>query len=183
MTRLVVARAPRVKVRGASSICEIEETENDSATTHFYDNTISATDPARNVGTKTCIVIVIPEDHYCADGNGSKVGGQNPSKKCGSKGTKGIQNGGQRGVRHLASFDDLSSRNLQLPKKTTKASKGLLNDEHNPDDLRMEYALSTQRYVISELSLEWDPKLNTNLAVPALPASRTRDQCWQRKKH
>jgi hypothetical protein len=67
----------------------------------------------------------------------------------------------------------LSGRNLQLPKKTTKASKGLLNDEHNPDDLRMEYALSTQRYVISELSLEWDPKLNTNLAVPALPGPET----------
>jgi hypothetical protein len=156
-----------------STICEIEETENDSITTRFYDIIISATDAAGNVGSKTCSVIVIPDDHYCGDGNGSTAGGLSSKKKCGGKSTKGIPNGGQRGVRHLASFDDLSTRKLQLPKKLTKASKGVLNDEHFPDDLRMEYALSTQRYVISELSLEWDPKLNTNLDVPALPGPET----------
>lgn len=149
------------KGASATSICEIDE--NDSVTTRFYDIAISVTDAAGNVGTRTCSVIVIPDDHYCGVGNGSK------GKNCGSKGAKGIiPNGGQRGARHLASSDDLSGRNLQLPKKVKKGSKGL-NNEHDPDDLRKEYALSTQCYVISELSLEWDPKLNTILAIPPLP--------------
>jgi hypothetical protein len=101
------------------------------------------------VGTKTCSVIVIPQDHYCNEGNATEAGGPKSSTNCGgSKGSKGIPSGGQRGIRHLASFDDLSRRNLQQPKKGTKGSKGsngLVNNEHNPDDLRLEYALSTQR--------------------------------------
>ena len=32
---------------------------------------------------------------------------------------------------------------------------------HYLDDLHVEYKLSTERYVISELSLDWDPNLNT----------------------
>lgn len=138
-------------------------------TTRFYDITISATDAAGNVGTKTCSVIVIPYDHYCAGGNCAKAGGKN--KGAGNL-PKGMQNGLQRGLHHLESFDDFSGRNLQLPKrvkrvkKVKQGSKGLLNNDHDPDDLRREFALSTQRYVISELSLEFDQNLDTVLTIP-----------------
>ena len=148
----------------ASAICEIEETANRTVTTRFYDIIISATDAAGNVGTKTCSVIVIPDGHY------GIAGSKKSSKKGGTKGPKGMQNGGQiqRGVRHLESFGDLSGRNLQLPKKVKKGVNGLPNNEHDPDDLRKEYARSTQRYVISELSLEWDPKLDLTLPNPEI---------------
>ncbi|KAG7365568.1 hypothetical protein IV203_038772 [Nitzschia inconspicua] len=133
------------KGQSKSTICEVEETENDSVTTRFYDVVISASDAAGNVGTKTCSVIVIPANHYCGDAEcGSK----------GSKSTKNVQN-------------DVNGRNLQVSKKKSKALNGRRND-HNPDDLRLEYLSSTQRYVLSELSLEWDQKLNTGLVVPEL---------------
>ena len=103
----------------SSSICKIEETEDDSVTTRFYDIAISATDDAGNTGTKICSVIVIPDDDYSVDSIG----------------------------------------------KSGKSSRV----RHNPDDLREEYKLSTKRYVISELSLEWDPNLDTTLAIPPLP--------------
>ena len=103
----------------SSSICEIEETEDDSVTTRFYDIAISATDDAGNTGTKICSVIVIPDDHYIVD----SIGKSGKSSRVG----------------------------------------------HNPDDLREEYKLSTKRYVISELSLDWDPNLDTTLAIPPLP--------------
>ncbi|KAG7365567.1 hypothetical protein IV203_038771 [Nitzschia inconspicua] len=64
------------KGQSKSTICEVEETENDSVTTRFYDVVISASDAAGNVGTKTCSVIVIPANHYCGDA------------ECGSKGSK-----------------------------------------------------------------------------------------------
>ena len=103
----------------SSSICEIEETEDDSVTTRFYDIAISATDDAGNTGTKICSVIVVPDNHYIVD----SIGKSGKSSRVG----------------------------------------------HNPDDLREEYKLSTKRYVISELSLDWDPNLDTTLAIPPLP--------------
>ena len=103
----------------SSSICKLEETEDDGVTTRFYDIAISATDDAGNTGTKICSVIVVPDDHYSVDSIG----------------------------------------------KSGKSSRV----RHNPHDLREEYKLSTKRYVISELSLEWDPNLNTTLAIPPLP--------------
>jgi hypothetical protein len=145
-------------------------------TTRFYDIIISATDAAGNVGTKTCSVIVIPDDHYCAGGNCAKAGGKN--KGVGNL-PKGMQNGLQRGLHHLESFDDFSGRNLQRPKRVKKVkqvkqgSKGLLNNDHDPDDLRREFALSTQRYVISELSLEFDQNLDTVLTIPEPPEPET----------
>ena len=95
-------------------------------TTRFYDIAISAADAAGNIGTKTCSVIVIPDDHYS--------GGSFPSKG-GGKGGKG-------------EFDTV---------------------DHDSDDLRMEYEVSTKRYVISELTLDWDPNLDTTLEIPPLP--------------
>ena len=115
----------------SSSICEIEETEDDSVTTRFYDIAISATDDAGNTGTKICSVIVVPDDHYIVDSIG----------KSGK----------------ISSVDSIG--------KSGKSSRV----GHNPDDFREEYKLSTKRYVISELSLDWDPNLDTTLAIPPLP--------------
>jgi hypothetical protein len=103
---------------GRGSICEIEETRDDTVSTRFYDIAISATDAAGNTGTKVCSVIVIPDDHYASSG------------KSGKSSSIGQHNG--------------------------------------PDDLREEYRLSTKRYVISELSLQWDPNLDTTLVIPPL---------------
>jgi hypothetical protein len=112
---------------GKTSICEIEETKGDGVTTRFYDIAISATDAAGNIGTKTCSVIVIPDDHY----------------------------------------------NVRTVGKSEKSSVGKSGKSssfsHDPNDLRAEYKLSTERYVISELSLEWDPNLDTTLSTPPLP--------------
>jgi hypothetical protein len=115
------------KLGGVAGICKIEETEDDSVTTRFYDIAISATDAAGNIGTKTCSVIVIPDDHYSGEGS-------LPSK------------GGGKGGKDR--FDIV---------------------DHDPDDLRREFKVSTKRYVISELSLEWDPNLDTTLEIPPLP--------------
>jgi hypothetical protein len=50
------------------------------------------------------------------------------------------------------------------------ASKGgLPSNELDPDVFRLQLALSTQRYVISQRSLEWDPSLDITLTVPELP--------------
>ena len=115
----------------SSSICEIEETEDDSVTTRFYDIAISATDDAGNTGTKICSVIVVPDDHYIVD----SIGKSGKSSSVDSIGKSG---------------------------KSSRVG-------HNPDDFREEYKLSTKRYVISELSLDWDPNLDTTLAIPPLP--------------
>jgi len=41
--------------------------------------------------------------------------------------------------------------------------------KHDPDDLRHEYLRSTQRYCIADLSLVWDPELDTSLDKPDIP--------------
>jgi hypothetical protein len=103
---------------GRGSICEIDETRDDTVSTRFYDIAISATDAAGNTGTKVCSVIVIPDDHYATSGKSGKSSG--------------------------------------------------IGQHASPDDLREEYRLSTKRYVISELSLQWDPNLDTTLVIPPL---------------
>ncbi|KAL3781568.1 hypothetical protein ACHAW5_002577 [Stephanodiscus triporus] len=115
----------------SSSICKIEETDDDSITTRFYDVAISATDDAGNTGIKICSVVVIPDNHY-------GVGSIGKSGKSGS----------------------VDSR--------SKSGKGSIVG-HDPNDLREEYKLSTKRFVISELSLEWNPNLDTTLVPPPLP--------------
>jgi len=157
----------------SSSICEIDK--NVDVTTRFYDIQITASDAAGNEGTKTCSAIVIPEDHYCNDGMSSTA--SKSSKRCGSKGSKStgsvLDGVGARRALHQSEesfslYDD--SRALQgLVTKSIKSSKGINQEEHNPDDLRMEFTRSTQRYVITELSLEWDPNLDTTLLIPPLP--------------
>jgi hypothetical protein len=113
----------------SSSICELEETEDDSITTRFYDVAISATDDGGNTGTKICSVIVIPDNHYDVDSIGKSGKSGSLFGKSGKSGIVG----------------------------------------HDPNDLREEYKLSTKRYVISELSLEWNPNLNTTLVPPPRP--------------
>jgi hypothetical protein len=56
---------------------------------------------------------------------------------------------------------------LMPDSKSSKSSKG--GCEHNPDDLRDQYVLSKQRYLITKYSLEWDDTLNTDCFEPPLP--------------
>jgi hypothetical protein len=146
--------------RGKSAICEEEK----SVTTRFYDIEISAIDAAGNVGTATCSVIVDPDNHYMFEVTSMSKG----SKKS-SKSRKGND-------RKLA---DSSSSRRALGGKGSKRGKGSSKSKiseviverkpHDVDDLRAEYALSTQRYVVKEASLLWDAEKNTELAVPNLP--------------
>jgi hypothetical protein len=146
--------------RGKSAICEEEK----SVTTRFYDIEISAIDAAGNVGTATCSVIVDPDNHYMFEVTSMSKG----SKKS-SKSRKGND-------RKLA---DSSSSRRALGGKGSKRGKGSSKSKiseviverkpHDVDDLRAEYALSTQRYVVQEASLLWDAEKNTELAVPNLP--------------
>jgi hypothetical protein len=108
-------------------------------TTRFYDINITATDATGNIGVATCTVIVIPMAHYDLES-----GGMTP------KGT--LPKGGT----------------AKFPKGSKSKSKSG-QAVHNWQDLRLEYALSSQRYVITELSLLFDPKLDTTLVVPPLP--------------
>jgi hypothetical protein len=147
--------------RGSSAICEEEK----SVTTRFYDIEITAIDAAGNVGTATCSVIVDPDNHHMFEVTSMSKG----SKKS-SKSKKGDN-------RKLA---DSSSSRRALGGKGSKRGKGSSKSKiseiiverkpHNPDDLRAEYALSTQRYVVQEASLLWDGEKDTELAVPPLPA-------------
>jgi hypothetical protein len=113
---------------------------DETVSTRFYDIEIAATDAAGNVGRKTCSVIVVPSGHY---------GGEESSKS-----SKGKKAGSSRKLKGGKSKGSKKSRVEEVP--------------HDPDDLRMEYPLSTQRYVVSSLSLLWDATLNTVLVVPPL---------------
>jgi len=125
--------------------CKAEETDDDSITTRFYDIEISATDAAGRVGTATCSVIVVPENHY----------------ECGENSCKGKSGKGK------GSYMD--SRHLRRRHLESKGSKGRVECIHEFDDLRKEYNLSVERNVISDLSLEWNPELITSIDPPPLP--------------
>ena len=58
------------------------------------------------------------------------------------------------------------SKGSRALNERSKSSKG---GSHDADDLRKEFQKSTQRYCIADLSLVWDPELNTKLIEPPLP--------------
>jgi hypothetical protein len=138
--------------RGSSPICEVENKAN--ITTRFYDIEISATDAAGNLGAVTCSVIVVPDM-------------DNEDEIRGKKSKKGVRKLAESSPRALKS----ASKNSKS--KKSKRGKGTSEVEEEPRDpnaLRLEYAMSTQRFVLSEASLLWDAEKNTALVVPPLPA-------------
>lgn len=128
------------------SICEVDE--NKRITTRFYDIEVYAQDAAGNSGMKKCSVIVIPTGHYDLDTEVSTVGKKGKAEQKGSFNSR--KSGGKKG------------------KKGGK--KGLIDGTqkaHKRNDLRNEYRLSTQRYLLSEENHVWDPALNNFLSIPS----------------
>jgi len=64
--------------------------------------------------------------------------------------------------------------------KSSKNGKGKVY-HHDPDDLRDEYELSTQRYVIANMTLIWDSALNTTLEEPPLPDCEDKEKSSKSK--
>ena len=115
-------------------------------TTRFYDIEVSAQDAAGNLGMKTCSVIVIPTGHYDIDIDVNGIGGKKGKAELkGSSNTEGKsgKKGGKKGM------------------------IGGNNNLHQRNDLREEYRLSTQRYLLSEDNHVWDPAFNTFLVIPS----------------
>jgi hypothetical protein len=140
--------------RGSSPICEVEDKAN--ITTRFYDIEISATDAAGNVGAVTCSVIVVPNM-------------DNEDEIIGKKSKKGVR----KLAESSSSPRALKSASKNSKSKTSKRGKGIPEVEEelrDPNALRLEYAMSTQRFVLSEATLLWDAEKNTALAAPPLPA-------------
>jgi hypothetical protein len=135
-------------------ICEIDEVVN--VTTRFYDIEIVATDSAGNVGVETCSVIVVPDDHY-----EDTIELTSSSKKSGKASSKAS-------TRKLKGILSKSSKTSKS-KKSSKQNGKMVEEPHNPDDLRLEYPLSIQRYELASFSLLWDNSRDTTLKVPPLP--------------
>lgn len=129
--------------------------EEQHVSTRFYDINVAAVDAAGNVGHKSCSVIVVPCGHF------KDQSSQEPkvSKKSSSKGARLFHT--------LKGSQDKGSKSQEKDGKSSKAENEV--KPHNPNDLRLEYALSTQRYVISSAFLLWDFSLNTTLTIPPLP--------------
>ena len=117
-------------------------------TTRFYDIEITGTDRAGNVGTTTCSIIVVP--HMPATVTGKGKGNNNQQRKL-----KGV----------------LKMNPKKNKSKSGGKSGGIIKEPqpHDPNALRQQFKLSTQRFEISTVSFVWDSELNTTLADPPLP--------------
>ena len=111
-------------------------------TTRFYDVKVEATDTTGNVGSATCTVIVVPEDHYCDQDPSSYRCKKTKSSKAGRAGKYGAN---------------------------SSKGKGYLPTPKDPFALVYEYELSTKRFVIGSKKLVWDTSIDTRIDV-ATPA-------------
>jgi hypothetical protein len=152
----VILCFPSCRDSDSDPISEIEEEAG--VTTRIYDIEISSTDASGNTGSKVCSVIVVPEGHY----DSTKGSLSKKSKKGQKRRLKG------RGKRVSNDSDSKSS-------SKSKSDSGHGEEPHNPDDLRDELALSTQRFKVASLTLLWDPELDTDLVAPPLPEPREDD--------
>ena len=58
-----------------------------------------------------------------------------------------------------------------ITESSSKSSKSIKCLDHDYNDLRREYELSTQRFVVSSLDLHWDTSLDTTMDKPLEPIS------------
>ena len=121
-------------------------------TTRFYDIEITGTDRAGNVGTTTCSIIVVPHMPATITGKGKGKGKGNNNKQPKLKGV-------------------LKMNPKKNKSKSGGKSGGIIKEPqpHDPNALRQQFKLSTQRFEISTVSFVWDSELNTTLADPPLP--------------
>jgi len=134
---------------GGSSICDVETTGNPELNARFYDIEVTSADELGNKGSATCSVIVIPQ--------GSKSSKAGKSQHPGSS-WPGVCASGKSAKKALGLFDHVVG--------TGKSGKTKPSIPHDPNDLRSEFALSTQRFRIETIGLEWDTSLDTKRADP-----------------
>ena len=140
-------------------LCELETTIGDPhLNSRYYDISVTATDEIGNVGMATCYVIVIPQDRpsttsICAGGK-SKSSNTHTSFHSDSTSSESPS-----GSSHSKSSKSKSSKDYCL--------------EHDADDLRREFLLSTQRFDTTSLGLEWDTSLNTTRSQHVEPQPHT----------
>lgn len=124
--------------------------ENENVSTRFYDVEITAQDAAGNVGKAVCSVIVVPPNHYGLLENDE--GGKGGKKANKARQLRELKGGKGKGG-----------------KKGGDGGTGNPGTIHDPNDLRKEYPLSTQRYLVSAKRLLWNRDLDTKLIVPPRP--------------
>ena len=137
-----------------SLICKVEAIGDPELNTRFYDIEVTARDEIGNVGSATCSVIVIPRHHLYLgkSSKGSNLCASSKSGK-GATATEQVQDMNMR--RHLQAHHNMSG-------KSGKVS----SSEHNANDLRDEFVLSTQRFQIASMELEWDTSLDRTRDPP-----------------
>ena len=153
--------------RGESVLCKPEIIEIDDyeevESTRVYDIEVSATDEIGNVGSATCSVVVIPKHHpsttsICGSSKSAKathrtlLKGETKSGKAKGESTKSVK----------------GKESSWSSSKSSKSAKCL---DHDNDDLRREYELSTKRFVVSSLDLHWNTSLDATMDKPLEPTS------------
>lgn len=152
--------------RGESVLCEPEIIEIDEdeevELTRVYDIEVSATDEIGNVGSVTCSVVVIPKHHPSTT---SICGSSKSAKATHRTLLKGETKSGK------AKGESTKSVGKESSWSSSKSSKSAKCLDHDNDDLRREYDLSTQRFVVSSLDLHWNVSLDTTMDKPLEPIS------------
>lgn len=154
--------------RGESVLCEpeiieIDDYEEELELTRVYDIEVSATDEIGNVGSATCSVVVIPKHHPSTT---SICGSSKSAKATHRTLLKGETKSGK--ANHLKE-DSKSVKGEVSSWSSSKSSKSAKCLDHDNDDLRREYELSKQRFVVSILDLHWNTSLDTTMDKPIEP--------------
>lgn len=148
-----------------SEIIEIDDDEEELQLTRVYDIEVSATDEIGNVGSVTCSVVVIPKHHPSTT---SICGSSKSAKATHRTLLKGKTKSGK--ANHLKGESN-SMKGEVSSWSSSKSSKSIKCLDHDENDLRREYDLSTQRFVVSSLNLHWDTSLETTMDKPVEPIS------------
>ena len=155
--------------RGESVLCEPEpeiieiDDYEEVELTRVYDIEVSATDEIGNVGSTTCSVVVIPKHHPSTT---SICGSSKSAKATHRTLLKGETKSGK------AKGDSTKSvKGKESSWSSSKSSKSIKCLDHDNNDLRREYDLSTQRFIVSDLDLHWDTSLDTTMDKPLQPIS------------
>ena len=142
----------------------------EGVTTRIYDIVLSAVDEAGNKSSKTCSVIVVPCGHYCSSSGSGKGKGNGGEGVVGGNGGRKLNRNRRRTSRGLDDVDRSSDGGKGKGRMANDNCVGLHNSTDDFNDLRMEYNISTMRYVIDSIVVEWDPELDTTpIPEPDLP--------------
>ena len=144
-------------------VCLVERTT--AITTRFYDIEVSVIDEGC-VSATTCRIAVIPDGHYETCDGCFDVPGWFDSAGDGCDWYERIDT-------RCEDYGDGFFNMGHIANTACCVCGG--GRCHNADDLRDEYMLSTERNVISEITLDWDPLLDSGTFV-SRPSPETYDQ-------